>query len=134
MDPMVQPTAVGGARPAGAGPDASGTDPSAAEPSASRRPSPVGTPRRRWTLRARLIALVVATAAVALVAVDIVLPLIMRDAAISTKDATLSAATAAAQKEYGRLTGEILADLTSGSGLKGEVGWSTITQSGITQV
>ena len=52
---------------------------------------------RRWSLRARLIALVVATAAVALVAVDIVLPLLVRDAAIATKDATLTGVITAAK-------------------------------------
>ena len=99
-----------------------------------RRNDRVRQPRRRWTLRARLIALVVATAAVALVAVDIVLPLVVRGAAISTKDATLAAAVTAAQQEYGPLTGQMLSDLTDGSQLKGEIGWSTITQSGITRV
>jgi two-component system OmpR family sensor kinase len=130
VDPTVQSTPAQG--PTGA--DAAGPAPVEAKNKPRRKPAPVGGSRRRWTLRARLIALVVSTAAVALVAVDIVLPLVVRGAAISTKDATLTAANAAARQEFGRLTGEILADLTDGSRLKGEVGWSTITQSGISQV
>ncbi len=133
MDPTVQSPSAGVAgrgRP-GAPDPARAT---AKERPIPRPPDPAGPPRRRWSLRARLIALVVATAAVALVAVDIVLPLVVRGAAISTKDATLAAANAAAQQEYGQLTGQMLADLTSSSGLKGEVGWSTITQSGVSQV
>ncbi|HEY5882352.1 MAG TPA: HAMP domain-containing sensor histidine kinase [Nakamurella sp.] len=128
---MTSPTAIDGIadRVETAAPDAGGPP---GERPARRSPAKVG--QRRWTLRARLIALVVATAAVALVAVDIVLPLVVRNEAINTKDATLSAANVAARQEYGRLTGEILSDLTSGSGLKGEVGWSTMTQSGVTRV
>lgn len=131
MDPTLQAAPVGGAGPIGDGASADGPEP---RDLGRRTPDPVIAPRRRWTLRARLIALVVATAAVALVAVDIVLPLVVRGAAITTKDATLAAATAAAKQKYGALTSDFLADITSASGLKGEIGWSTITQSGISQV
>ena len=58
---------------------------------------------RRWSLRARLIALVVATAALALVAVEIALPLVVRDAAINEKDATLANAIATVNRVAGHV-------------------------------
>ncbi len=48
-------------------------------------------PRRRWSLRAKLTALVMVTAAIALAAVDILLPLNLRSSLLSTRDATLTA-------------------------------------------
>src|SRR6476646_752260 len=90
-------------------------------------------PPRRWSLRARLIALVVATAAVALVAVDIVLPLLVRDAAIATKDATLSGVLTAAKTDS-RLTARMLSDLSSLAQLRGEIGWSSVSSAGISLV
>jgi two-component system OmpR family sensor kinase len=118
-----------------------------AEPSASPAPAqPVVTgsaarqriashpvPPRRWSLRARLIALVVATAAVALVAVDIVLPLLVRDAAIATKDATLTGVITAAKTDS-RLTARMLSDLSSLAQLRGEIGWSSVSSAGISLV
>lgn len=98
-----------------------------------RRPDPTRAPRRRWTLRARLITLVVATAAVALVAVDIVLPLVVRSASVSSKDTTLGAANARAQQEL-TITNEAQATLNDSSGLKGEVGWSFVTPAGVSRV
>ena len=100
---------------------------------APKRRGPGPVPPRRWTLRARLIALVVATAAVALTAVDIVLPLVVRDATIATKDATLQAANDRALQEL-NLTREVQNTLGDDSGLKGEIGWSTITVTGLTKV
>jgi len=88
---------------------------------------------RRWSLRARLIALVVATAAVALVAVDIVLPLLVREAAIATKDATLTGVITAA-KQDSRITARMLSDLSSLAQLRGEIGWSSVSSSGISLV
>jgi len=88
---------------------------------------------RRWSLRARLIALVVATAAVALVAVNIVLPLVVRDAAIATKDATLTGVITAVSRDS-RVTARMLTDLSSLAQLRGEIGWSSVSASGISQV
>ena len=88
---------------------------------------------RRWSLRARLIALVVATAAVALVAVDIVLPLLVREAAIATKDATLTGVITAAKRDS-RITARMLSDLSSLAQLRGEIGWSSVSSSGISLV
>ena len=90
-------------------------------------------PPRRWSLRARLIALVVATAAVALVAVNIVLPLVVRDAAIATKDATLNGVITAVSRDS-RVTATMLTDLSSLAQLRGEIGWSTVSAAGISKV
>jgi len=90
-------------------------------------------PPRRWSLRARLIALVVATAAVALIAVDIVLPLVVRDAAIATKDATLTGVITAVKRDS-RITAQMLSDLSSVAQLRGEIGWSSVSSSGISLV
>ncbi len=87
---------------------------------------------RRWSLRARLIALVVATAAIALVAVNIVLPLVVRDAAIDAKDATLAAVITAVSRS--RVNAQDLSDLSNLAQLRGEIGWSTVSESGISQV
>ena len=52
---------------------------------------PIDRPRHsRWTLRAKLIALVVGAAAAALVAVDVVLPLVTQSSLLSDRDATLN--------------------------------------------
>ncbi|MET0863586.1 MAG: HAMP domain-containing sensor histidine kinase [Nakamurella sp.] len=104
--------------------------PMAANPAGPRQEQyPVS--HRRWSLRARLIALVVATAALALVAVDIALPLVVRDAAINEKDATLANALAAVNRS--RVTADDLRQLSTTTTL-GEIGWSTVTISGISQV
>ena len=87
---------------------------------------------RRWSLRARLIALVVATAAIALVAVNIVLPLVVRTAAIDAKDATLAAVISAISRS--RVNAQDLSDLSNLAQLRGEIGWSTVSDSGISQV
>ncbi|HEY7814146.1 MAG TPA: ATP-binding protein [Nakamurella sp.] len=132
MDPTVRPSSQPSESTRaehGRGPDAV----DAAPPPAPKRRGPGPVPPRRWTLRARLIALVVATAAVALAAVDIVLPLVVRDATIATKDATLQAANDRALQEL-NLTREVQNTLGDDSGLKGEVGWSTITVTGLTKV
>ena len=90
-------------------------------------------PRRRWTLRARLIALVVATAAIALIAVNIVLPLVVRDASIAAKNATLAGVITAVSGDS-RITQGVLQDLSSLTQLRGEIGWSLISTSGIAHV
>jgi len=86
---------------------------------------------RRWSLRARLIALVVATAALALVAVEIALPLVVRDAAINEKDATLANAIATVNRS--RVSADDLRRVSAATTL-GEIGWSTVSDSGISQV
>jgi two-component system OmpR family sensor kinase len=130
MDPTLPAPAVAGTMPTSVGPPVDGAEP---KRRARLAPDPAIPPRRRWTLRARLIALVVATAAVALVAVDIVLPLVTRAASINSKDTTLAASVARAKQEL-LLTNQAQASLVEDSGLKGEVGWSFVTFGGVGRV
>ena len=114
-----------------------GLPPTAMRPSggpqvAVRRP-PTAVSHRRWSLRARLIALVVATAAVALVAVNIVLPLVVRDAAIAAKDATLTGVITTISRDSA-VSPSMLSDLSSQAQLRGEIGWSSVSGSGISLV
>lgn len=92
-------------------------------------------PRRRWGLRARLIALVLSVAALALLAVDIVVPLSIRSSLISDRDATL---TSAIQGVANRpLSLESLAALSNPDPLSpssGEIGWSSVSTTGIAKV
>ncbi|MEP6562682.1 MAG: HAMP domain-containing sensor histidine kinase, partial [Nakamurella sp.] len=106
--------------------------PAAAASPAGQRVELYPVSHRRWSLRARLIALVVATAALALVAVDIALPLVVRDAAINEKDATLAGAITAVNRS--RVSPDDLRRLTSTTPTLGEIGWSAVTTSGISQV
>src|SRR5664279_2925059 len=89
----------------------------------ARGPVPM-PPHRRWSLRARLIALVVAVAAVALIAVDIVLPLVVRDTQIAAKEVTLAGVIATVSRDTS-VTQKTLADLSQKAQLRGEIGWST---------
>lgn len=88
--------------------------------------------RRRWGLRVRLIALVLAVAALALVAVDIVLPFSLRSSLISDRDSTLTSAVQGA--EIRPLSLQALATLSSSNQLNGEIGWSTVTSAGTAKV
>jgi two-component system OmpR family sensor kinase len=109
------------------------SEPAAGQPVGTRPVAQQPVTPRRWSLRARLIALVVATAAVALVAVNIVLPLVVRDAAIAAKDATLAGVITAVSRDS-QITQRMLTDLSSLGQLRGEIGWTRIYPSGITQV
>ena len=102
-------------------------------PPVGSRPGQPPVSPRRWSLRARLIALVVATAALALVAVNIVLPLVVRDASIAAKDATLAGVMTAVSRDS-QITQRMLTDLSSLGQLRGEIGWTRIYPSGINQV
>ncbi len=98
-----------------------------------QRPVAAPVSPRRWSLRARLIALVVATAAIALVAVNIVLPLVVRDAAIAAKDATLAGVITTARRDY-NISPQMLSNLSNVAQLRGEIGWSSVSGSGISVV
>jgi len=80
-----------------------------------------------------LIALVVTTAAIALVAINIVLPLVVRNGQLAAKDATLSGVITAVSRDS-RISARMLSDLSSVTQLKGEIGWSTVSSSGISLV
>lgn len=110
---------------AGAGIPAAGA-PLASAPLSGVRPAE----HRRWTLRARLIALVVAIAAIALAAVDIVLPLVVRNAQISTEDATLNSAINAVP---GQLSYDALRRLVAANPLRGEINWTLVSNDGSVQ-
>src|SRR5664279_5846180 len=103
-----------------------------APPVVARGPVPM-PPHRRWSLRARLIALVVAVAAVALIAVDIVLPLVVRDTQIAAKEVTLAGVIATVSRDTS-VTQKTLADLSQKAQLRGEIGWSTVSADGISVV
>lgn len=97
-----------------------------------RGPVPMA-PHRRWSLRARLIALVVATAAIALVAVDVVLPLVVRYTQVAAKDVTLAGVISTVSR--GReVNANTLANLSSLTQLRGEIGWSAVSADGISVV
>ena len=98
-----------------------------------RRSAPTHVSPRRWSLRARLIALVVATAAIALVAVNIVLPLVVRDAAVAAKDATLTGVITTASRDY-NVSARMLSNLSTLAQLRGEIGWSAVSSAGISAV
>ena len=117
---------------AAAGPTAAAAAVIAPVPAVGQRREAYPVQPRRWSLRARLIALVVATAAIALVAVNIVLPLVVGTTAIDAKDATLAAVISAISRS--RVDLEDLANLSSLAQLRGEIGWSTVSEARISQV
>ncbi len=86
---------------------------------------------RRFSLRARLIGLVLIVVALALIAVDVVIPLNVRSTLITGKDRTLSSVIGALPHN---ITQQALQHLTAQNSLAGEVGWSQVTGAGIAQV
>lgn len=100
-------------------------------PDRSTPPTPTPPGRTRWTLRARLIGLVVAVAAAVLVAVDVLIPVIARSALISTKDQTLTAVVADLRLPTSQT---FLENLSEHNPLAGEVGWSVVTSQGTAKV
>ncbi len=86
------------------------------------------TPRRRWSLRAKLIGLVIAVAALALVVADVALPIVVRAALISSRDASLATVVA-------RVPGSTLPNLQeefANSAFRGEIGFTMVLSSGKT--
>lgn len=94
------------------------------DPALSPRPHP----RRRLSLRARLIGLVLAVAAVALGAVDIVIPATTQPALIASKDQTLASVMAALRLPPGQIVA--LQSLSESNPLGGEIGWSAVAIGG----
>ncbi len=86
-------------------------------------------PRRRWSLRAKLTALVMVTAAIALAAVDVVLPLNLRSSLLSTRDATLTAVVSSVPKGH-TFDLQTLLSVSTSNPLRGEVGWSIVSAEG----
>lgn len=84
--------------------------------------NPDNSRRRRWTLRAKLIALVVGVAAFALTAVDVVLPITIRQSMITERDGTLSSVLKSVPP--GMYDDSSLTSMLGTKSLRGEVGWS----------
>ncbi len=95
--------------------------------------APMSVARRRWGLRARLIALVLAVAAVALVAVDVILPLNVRSAMVADRDRSLTGVVSSLPR-FLRINPVSLAQITSSNPLRGEIGWTVVSAEGIGQV
>src|SRR6478609_9325032 len=85
-------------------------------------------PRRRWSLRTKLTALVMATAAIALAAVDVLLPINLHSSLMTTRDATLTAVMGSVPKRVYDL--QTLLSSSTSNPLRGEVGWSIVTAEG----
>jgi two-component system OmpR family sensor kinase len=112
----------------GRGPEASTPDPSVTE----RGSTPHPVRHRRFSLRARLIALVLLVVAAALVAVDVVIPLTTRSALIAGKDRTL---TSVVDSLPGHMhLDQALAQVSQTNPLAGDIGWSQVTLSGAAKV
>lgn len=90
--------------------------------------------RRRWTLRARLTALVLAVAAVALAAVDILLPMNLRTSLVESRDATLVSVVNSVKLSVPNITPIDLQQAASISPLRGGIGWSYVSETGKTVV
>ncbi len=86
--------------------------------------------RRRWSLRARLTALVLAVAALALLAVDIVLPLNLKASLISSRDATLTGVINSVPKNR-TFNLQTLISVSDANPLRGEIGWSIVSDEGV---
>ena len=96
-------------------------------------PSSLAPLRRRWGLRVRLIALMLAVTAIALVAVDVILPLNVRSALIAERDRSLISAINNVP-ENTILSGPVLTDANLSNPLSGELGWTYVNSSGVGHV
>lgn len=113
--------------------------PPTATPVASQLAPPVADAphppvRRRWSLSARLIALVLAVAALALIAVDVVIPLGVYGTMTATKKQTLTSALDNLESMGSGWLSEQLGAISSQTSLGGEIGWSVGFKGGKTQV
>ncbi len=90
--------------------------------------SALGT-RRRWSLRARLTALVLAVAAVALIAVDVIVPISVRAGLIADRDRTLTSVISSLP-QVRNINPASLTAITESNPLRGEIGWSLVNESG----
>jgi two-component system OmpR family sensor kinase len=88
---------------------------------------------RRWSLRARLTALVLAVAALALSAVDVLLPINLRSSLTDSQDISLQNVVASLHSQS-PLDSQYLQSISANSPIKGEVGFSYVRASGMTHV
>ena len=89
-------------------------------------------PRRRWGLQVRLIALVLAVAALALIAVDVIVPINVRTALIADRDRSLTSVVSSLPRMI--INGTSLSEITQSNPLRGEIGWSIVSASGTAKV
>ncbi|MBM9468581.1 sensor histidine kinase [Nakamurella leprariae] len=94
-----------------------------------------GPDGRRWGLRSRLIALVLIVAALALAAVDIVLPMNLRASLVEGRANTLQSVlnTLPRPQQGQQIDADLLADLSNSSSVRGELGWTVISPTGISK-
>jgi len=89
---------------------------------------------RCWTLRARLIALVLAITAVSLVGVDVVLTVTVRNQLIGDRDAALTSVVQSLPRQ-GALDADRLQQISSAGPLRGgDIGWSLVRPGGMATV
>ncbi|MTD12856.1 HAMP domain-containing protein [Nakamurella sp. YIM 132087] len=95
-------------------------------------PAPSVAPRR-WSIRARLTALIVGLAAIGLLAVDVMLPIYLRSELIADRDRTLARVIDSLPARGIDLTslGTVAAD---SSPLRSEIGWTLVSESGYAKV
>ena len=92
-----------------------------------------GVPRRRWGLQVRLIVLVLGVAALALVAVDVIVPINVRTALIADRDRSLSSVISSLPRAL-VIDGTWLSQYTQNNPLRGEIGWSVVYGSGTAEI
>ncbi len=90
--------------------------------------------RRRFSLRARLIALVLAVVTAALIAVDVVIPPNVRSSLISSKEQTLGSVVNNLKSMGAGILSQQLGTASSQTPLGGQVGWSLGYSTGVTKV
>lgn len=109
-------------------------DPAAKADPVAEPAVPDPAPARRWSLRARLIALVLTVAALALVAVDVVIPLSVHATMMSAKRQTLVSVMENLKSMGSGWLSDQIGTISSQTSLGGELGWSAGFASGRSQV
>jgi two-component system OmpR family sensor kinase len=101
---------------------------------ATALPAPTATvTRRRWGLRVRLIALMLAVTAVALIAVDVIVPISVRSALIADRDRSLTSVVNSLPINT-LLSVPVLTEASRNNPLSGEIGWTVINTAGVGKV
>ncbi len=85
--------------------------------------------RRRLGLRVRLTALVLAVAALALITVDVIVPISVRAGLIAEKDRTLTSVVSSLPPVL-KINPTSLTEITASNPLRGEIGWTVVNESG----
>ncbi len=88
---------------------------------------------RRWSLRARLIALMLAVTALALIAVDVIVPLNVRAALIADRDRSLVSVINSLPTNT-LLSESVLSAASQNNPLRGEIGWTVVNTGGVGKV